>query len=52
MLLAALQRINNNPMISIINFTNKSKHSASPQISQNDYTREFYYFNIDQFVFL
>ena len=48
----ALRKVNNNPMISIINFTDKSKHSASLQTSRNDYTRELYFFNINQFIFL
>ena len=52
MLPPALRRVNNNSMIPIIDFTNKSKHSASLQASQNDYTRELYFLNIEQFIFL
>ena len=38
-----VRRINKIPIIPIVNFTNKNKHSASLQTSQNDYTREFYF---------
>ena len=47
-----LRKIKNNAMVPIINLTNKNKYSASLETSRNDYSREFYYLNIDQFIFL